>query len=271
MSALHVVTDREWMVDELSHNTIFPVVRSLGLDIPKHSNDDLWWIPQGIANRFITSGVKFHFSAPGPSWLAEVPYELTQRKVHVAKAGNIYTFSNTKRFWKFAEAKVDFMLAGEYTTEKLNNILRANKVPDDSLLQFSDVVDIKNEFRFFIVDGKISSYSAYVNRESNRETIYYDSNFSDPKDMDDAYSFTASIAPVLHSPRGYALDVASLRNGSFVVLEANPAWCSAWYGSEINGVVESICASHNDFEEWIYKPDPLLVKKYSKMMPLKWQ
>lgn len=271
MSALHIVTNRQWMVDELSHNTLFPVEHSLGLDIPRHSSDDLWWIPQGIANRFIASGVKFSFSAPGPSWLPGIPAKLLQRKVQVITAGNLYTFSNTKRFWKFAEAKVDFMLAGEYTTQELISLLKVNKIPDDSLLQFSTVVDIKNEFRFFIVDGKITAYSAYLNRESGQETIYYDANFTNPFDLDEAYSFAASVAPVLDSPRGYALDVASLRDGNFIVLEANPAWCSAWYGSEIDGVVRSIEASHNDSKKWFYKPDPLLVKKYSKMVSLKWQ
>lgn len=271
MSALHIITDRQWMADELSKNTLFPVTHSLGLDIPKHSFEDLWWIPQGIANRFIKSGVEFYFSAPGSSWLTSVPYNLTQRKIQVTTVGNLYTFPNTKRFWKFAEAKADFMLAGEYTTEELNKILKANQVPDDSLLQFSDIVNIKNEFRFFIVDGQISAYSAYLNRESGQEIIYYDSNFTTPSDIDEAHRFVASNAPRFDSPRGYALDVASLQDGSFIVLEANPAWCSAWYGSEINGVVRSIEASHNDSKKWLYKPDSLLVKKYSKMMPLKWQ
>lgn len=271
MSALHVVTDRQWMVDELSQNTLFPVVRSLGLDVPKHSTHDLWWIPQGIANRFLVSGVSFNFSAPGSSWLPNLSRDLTKREIKLIKVKDLNSVPNVLRFWKFAEAKVDFMLADKYTTEELSSILKNNNVPDESILQYSDIVDIENEFRFFISDKKIKAFSPYLNRESGKEVIYYDSDFAQPKDTADAYDFAASIAPILPSPRGYALDVASLRDGSFIVLEANPAWCSAWYGSEINGVVKAIWASHNDLEEWAYTPDPLLVEKYSKMMPLKWR
>lgn len=268
---LHLVCDRQWMKEELSANSLATVEHSYGFDIPEFSSQDSWWIPQGIANRFIQSGMTFNFQAPGAYWLDKISPELTRRKVETFKVSE-FEFrqdnSNKKSFWKFAEAKVDSFPAGMRTNEEVLAYIEKYEVPQDSVLQRSSYLNLGNEYRFFIIKGQIMTYSKYLTRKNNLELTYYDYSNVDLRESHAIAAYVARIAPELPSPEAYVLDVSTCSSGGFAVLEANPAWCSAWYGAEINGVVKTILASNHFNKKWHYSPDALLVEKYKRMMPL---
>jgi hypothetical protein len=263
------------MIDELSLANNVVVKHSYGLDIPIHSNDDAWWIPQGIANRFIHSGVVFTPQAPGSKWLPSQPKEFVGREVESIAVKDIKqnvlsplltrAINGEKLFWKFAEAKVDIFLGEVRAFNEVLAYIDAYGIPDESVMQVSEIVDVQNEYRFFIVNGVIKACSPYLNRIHGTEVTYYDSPYANTEEFQAIQAYVSSIAPQLTSPDAYVLDVASVSNGSFIVLEANPAWCSAWYGSDIDGVTETILASWLPNENFVYMPDALLVKTYSKM------
>lgn len=267
---LHLICNRQWMVNELSSNSLVPVEHSFGYDIPFYSSSDSWWIPQEMATRFIQSGVKFNFQSPGAFWLDNVPLELRGRNVKTIPAGDIAVNENLNEinFWKFAEAKVDTFIAGIRTGYEVLDYINTYKVPSNSMLQKSDFLKLKNEYRFFIVEGEIVTSSLYLTRKNGEELTYYDYDIIDVKESEAVTAYVASVAPVLASPEAYVLDVATTCDGNIIVLEANPAWCSAWYGAGINKVAETILASNVATKKWHYSPDSLLLEKYRKMVPL---
>jgi hypothetical protein len=274
-TVLHLICNQSWMISELSlsENTI--VKHSYGLDIPVHSINDAWWIPQGIANRFIHSGVIFTPQAPGSNWLPSQPKELVKRNVESITVKDIKekisspllmrAINGEKLFWKFAEAKVDTFMGEARDFNDVLTYIDDYDIPDDSVMQVSEVLDVQNEYRFFIVNNEVKACSPYLNRIHGVELTYYDSSYINTEEFEAVQAYVRSIAHRLNSPSAYVLDVASLPNGEFVVLEANPAWCSAWYGADIDGVVETIVASWLPSESFTYIPDMLLTKTYSKM------
>jgi hypothetical protein len=268
---LHLVCDRQWMKEELSVNSLVKIDHSYGFDIPEFSSQDSWWIPQGIANRFIQSGMLFNFQAPGPYWLSQISSEFTKRLVETFQVKELKSYinhSDEKNFWKFAEAKIDSFPAGMRTDQEVLSYMKEYEIPQDSVLQKSTYLDIKNEYRFFIIKGKIMACSRYLTRKNNLELTYYDYPDLDVNESRAITAYVASIAPSLPSPEAYVLDVSTCYSGGFAVLEANPAWCSAWYGADINGVIKTILASNQPNKKWHYSPDAFLVEKYKKMIPL---
>lgn len=266
---LHLVCHKQWMVNELSKNSILPIKHSLGLDIPTYNQNDAWWIPQGIANRFIKSEVNLSFQAPGAYWLDTVPEKFKNRKTITFKAGDIEKISlPTQGFWKFAEAKVNIFPAEIRTRQEVTTWLHVNQIPSNSVLQYSEPIELVNEYRFFIVNGHPVTGSIYLTRKNNLELTYYDYEGYNETEYVKVASEVGQIAPLLASPAGYVLDVATTPEGKVIVLEANPAWCSAWYGCNIDQVVKTIIKASVFNSTWSYKPDAFLVKKYNKMVVL---
>jgi len=273
-SLLHIVTERNWMASELKNNSLgIDVIHSYGLDMPDSKKDDLWWITQGWANKALSSGFDLTLQAPGPKWLSNIDKQFSRRNVETLQVQELSSSSSLSRsnklFWKFAEAKIDSFPAEPRYIEDVIDFCRKNSIPDESYLQVSEILDIHKEYRFFIKNSLIQGCSWYSTYEKGNQEIYYDNTDYIPKELDTVTSYVALIAPQLPSPSGYVLDVASLRSGGFAVLEANPAWCAAWYGANIDGVLKTIEASTKYHPEWTYKPDAYLVKKYSQMRPLK--
>lgn len=272
MSNLQVVTDRRWMVEELSATTLLSVRSSHGLDIPVHTPDDAWWIAQGIATRFQLSGVNWRLQSPGPNWLGDLPLKYAGREVESLSLSQLaQRDASTIAHIKFAEAKSEVLVAAVRTVGEAVALLEKAGVPEDSALQLSEVLELDSEWRFYVREGKVVAHSGYLTRAEGQEFTYYDRPVVEGEGFAQAATLANEVAARVDAPAGYTLDVARTVAGEALVLEANPAWCSAWYGAQIDPVVRTIIAACKPSTRWAWRPDASMLARYARARALPWR
>lgn len=270
MNILHMVSQTNWEREEISANTVISVKCSYGLDIPVYDSGDVWRIPQNPASHFKLSGAQLTLQAPGPFWLDSVPVELLGRSVVTLRADEVGSVvTGEDMFWKFAETKNESFLAQQISTQNVLSYLHEFHIPNDSILQFSSRVNLGNEYRFFVCDKKAITGSLYLARDSDgNETIIYDGAKAPLVEYERALNFLNGCLPDLDIPDGVVIDVSFIGERP-IILEANPAWCSGWYDSDIDKVVETIIASCRVSKLWEWVPDSFLIQKNTKKPDLK--
>jgi hypothetical protein len=280
MSTLRLLTDRAWMRDELARNTVLPVAAAFGYEIPAYEPGDVWWIPQGIATRFLLNGVPLHAQAPGPWWLDGIGYGALQRTFSTLTMDELNSVKDMYRykphFYKFAEAKVDWFPAGLKGAADARRLLAEHTVPDDAVLQVGQPIRLGNEYRFFVRDGAPVASSIYLLRHEvgsdEYAYTYYDIEEREltvpHEEQREAEAFLRAALPSISGPDGYVIDVGFKDGTTPVILEANPAWCSAWYGCDIDEVVRTIIAAHQPSDRWRWAPDAYLLAHYAGMRAL---
>lgn len=268
---LIVVTDRNWMRQELASSSRVPVTGSYGLDVPAHAKDDAWWIPQSPATRFQLSGVQWHLQSPGPYWMSELPLKYAGRDIRALTLSELAQMPKDHvAHIKFAEAKSEVLQAKVQPVGDVLDLLYRKGVPGDSVLQLSEPLDLGDEWRFWICRGSVVASSRYLHREGGAEVTYYDLEESRGEGYERALALASEVCSRVDAPAGYVLDVALTAAGEALVIEANPAWCAAWYGSEIDGVVGSILSANESDERWTWHPDASLIQRHARQRALPW-
>jgi len=265
-----VVTQRSWMARELATNTRgVTVVPEPGLFAPavQEGPDVSWWMPIGFATRLHCEGAARELSAPGPGWLAAVPAALSGRVVASCQVADLEDLPCTGVFWcKPAEAKVESFPGGWYTAEQV----AALNLHPDSWVQWTPTrLDLSVEFRCYVLEGEVLTASPYL----LGELTYYDMDEAmlGAVPAADATAFARTVVDRLGAaqPGAYVLDVGfDLISGRWVVVEANPAWCSAWYGCAIDAVLATITASCRCADGWRWVPAAELVHHARRAGPL---
>lgn len=268
---LIVVTDRNWMQQELASNSRVETLRSYGLEVPQHAQEDAWWIPQSPATRFQLSGMQWRLQSPGPRWMEQLPLKYAGRDIRVLTFGELKSLprEHTAHI-KFAEAKSEVLQASVQSVGEAVDLLLAANTPDDSLLQLSEALDLGDEWRFWIRNNQVVASSRYLHRVGGAEVTYYDQEEARGEGYEQAHHLASEVAARIDAPDGYVLDVALTVSGQALVIEANPAWCAAWYGSEIDGVVDAVLAANEPNERWAWHPDASLLRRYSRQRALPW-
>lgn len=269
-----IVDQSNWRRDELSAQKIIEVKHSYGIDIPTHNKEDIWWIPQGWACRVNNSLIAHNMpllrlTSPGAYLLPSTPPEALRRSVEAVTAYNAW--SNPREgWWKMAEAKSDKFIAKFRTIPELIKDINNAELPSESLLHYtSTTLPILEEYRSFIKEGKVLTTSIYLSNTNGQTRTIHDSPLvNEPKVLKKVKEFLEKILTKIESPAGFVADTALLEDGSLVVLEYNPSWCSGWYECELTGVIKSIEASFSNYPNWAWVPDSSLQEIYSKQRPL---
>lgn len=274
---LVVCSITNWVVQDFRDAKIadLEIIGDRGFDLPRvnPSPETAWWMPTEHAVKLRYSGLILPLVSPGSHWLSTVPTHLTGRSIvtetvedTLSNASSFANASNRKIWIKPAEFKHQSFFAGLYTKEQIQSF----NLPSNALLQWTDtILDIQEEHRFYVVDGTVVTGSEYL----VDGVTYYDGATSQMKD--DALYFAQYAAAELNEnqPPAYTLDVAyDKASKSWIVLEGNPMFSSAIYGSNPAVVVDALlrCVNPEDNErKWLWKPDPYLVKKYACMRPLR--
>lgn len=290
---LHVVSQRTWVAEELSGTDLATVRQSYGLDIPEHHPDDSWWMPAEQAARMLRSGVDLRLTAPGPKFLSScVGPEFLGRTVHTCRVKNLKRSIGWNHktaepiFAKPAEAKVETVPARIYWDDHFTERAVA-ALPGDSWIQWTPtLLDLAVEYRFYVRSHRVVAGSLYLVTDPNGvQTTYYDGARSSVVTGCDARDFAREVVAELSGktgkrasqPDAYCLDVGWDRAQSrWVVVEANPAWCSAWYAATdpLRGrrdeVVKTILASCHGAEDsrWSWRPDAYLIERAERQRPL---
>lgn len=280
---IRVVTSRSWVARELASNTVEPVEQSFGLDLPESvSRDDGWWMPAEHAARVVRQ-LPLRLTAPGPRWLTDLPEALRGREVLSFTVADwlreLHDTVGDGGWCKPAEAKIEAFPAAWRTPDELAALLAETAMPPDSWVQWCPQrLDLAAEFRCYVLDGQVAAHSLYLTTDrSGRQTTYYDGAACDTDTDTDALAFARTAAQQLWhiggAPSAYCIDVGYDRaSGRWLVIEANPAWCSAWYGCDIDAVATTILAacrpSAAEHNRWGWRPDAYLTARAARMLPL---
>lgn len=283
-SRIEVISTRGWLARELGGNTVLPVTGDYGLHLPAHPLASAWWMPAEHAARLLRQNVPLTFSAPGPRWLPDrLPEVFTGRRVEaftVADTANRLrddSGSDTARAWfcKPAEVKIDAFPAAWRSREELLALQDDVGMPPDAWIQATvSKLDLEHEVRCHVLDGNVVSRSLYLTTGTDgRQVTYYDGATCSAGRLADAVSFAREVSAELGTtggqPSGYVLDVGWDRiRARWVVIEANPAWCAAWYGADLDGVVATIVRSCRPDPGWEWCPDAYLVQRAARMVQL---
>lgn len=157
-------------------------------------------------------------------WLARLPEKFLSRKVDFMTLGEAAELTETK-FIKPADDKcfdAKVYEAGEF---KPNEIISRQ-----SPVLVSDIVRFDLEYRCFIMDGKVKTWSNY---------IYYD-EIANPKFWhtipNDIGPFVEFVESAVKECRietvASVIDVGRIVNKGWAIIETNPAWASGLYGCD---------------------------------------
>lgn len=267
---LHLVSQQRWMAQELAGNGIgIPVMRCFGLDIPTHTEADAWWMPAQWAARAGLAGARMSLSAPGPRWLASLDRTVLGREVRACTVRDLGDLPNVAGWCKPAEAKIDGFTAGWRSKAGLFAAVEAVGMPQDAWIQWCpDRLDLVAEYRCHVMDGDVRTVSPYL----VDGYTYYDmvdggpgaTRLGNTCEQNTAHLLAQSVVDDLGragQPAAYVLDVGFTLSGQCVVVEANPAWCSAWYGAAIDAAVTVISRSCRPDGPWRWRPDPYLLAR----------
>lgn len=273
---IHVVTQRNWQAEELQAKG-WETRQCIGLDVPMHEAKDSWWMPQAFAAR-IKRSLDHHnlpplkLTAPNSSLLPDTPRELSGRRVGIV---SVYDAQNSivewpdGLWWKMATAKHDDFICQPLSHEELMTLLEKLKLPEDSLLQYSEeLTGIISEHRFFIANRKIKAHSGYLKGEV---TVYDGATFTEEETSRAIAKVEELLGSEIDLPKAFVIDVALTTEEAFI-LEYNPAWCSGWYDCDVRGVLETIKVSTHptkrELKLWGYQPDAMFSNKMSVPLPL---
>ena len=244
---LIVCSQRRWVADDMVNGADgrYPVRWDMGLDLPCAGPDlAAWWAPTEHAGRLLRAGAHLDLSAPGPSWLARVPAGLTGRPVWAGRLSDLA--AAPRRGWaKPAEAKVPGLGAAWYeSTDEFAAKARAAGFPTAGWVQVSPLrLELAEEHRCYVLAGAVLTSSPYLLAGGSS----YEEGWEHRADLQHASArgFAQDVVDEMgeDQPSAYTLDVGRTVEGTWVVIEANPAWCSGTYGCELTAVADTVVES----------------------------
>lgn len=275
------------------HGVPIDVFQDWGFDIdPKKALETIWWAPGAWVASAYKAGVRLPLTSCGPYWLERLPMEYRGRGVKTMTLAESIRRMPDQAEWdvfvKLPEAKLEHFPAAVHKRNRHWEATMAQyHLPDDALIQLQDVRKFWIEYRFWIAYGEIKAHSLYQfspARWSNKEPMPEPVWWGQPEfpsaveahgRFNNALNACADTVERLLAdervkyPRGFVLDVGIAGDADPVVIEANAAWSSGPYDGQVNGIYETIVASHDfnrEFPEWAWDPNPAL---YRKAAPLK--
>lgn len=251
---LRVVTSARWLAEDLASVGVLPVRHDLGIDLRSTSPTTAWWAPMHFAARMFATTGHNPFRAPGPRWTADLDRTWTGRTVVVTTAGALEAAAGCAPLLehepvhvKPAEVKVSSLTAHVVAHPGAARAAVADsRLHPDTPVQLSQVIDPVAEYRMFVLDGEVVAASAYL-----VDGVTWDGwGETDAPHAGEAQRFATDVLSdprtTAGGPRAFVMDVARTGDGRWVVLEANPAWCSNPYHADRRGVVAAVLAAQGD-------------------------
>ena len=107
----------------------------------------------------------------------------------------------------------------------------------DILCVVSPSVDIEEEYRFIVVDGKVVSGSLYMDRNNRKSwSAYYDRLCKDKKAM----KFAEDMTKIYQPDKTYTIDICKLSSDEYKLIELNSFCCGSMYGNDYDAVVKEV-------------------------------
>ena len=166
---------------------------------------------------------------PPDDWLPRLPDEYRRRAVRLTTLGEARTDPNP-RFVKPPNDK-------SFTAGVYRGVDLPKDFSDEMPVLVADVVKWEKEFRCFILDRQMRTFSIYL-----RDRVLQKENGFASSDEEDA-EVTAFVNRVLADsrvalPEAIVMDVGVIWNRGWAVVELNAAWASGLYGCDEAKVLE---------------------------------
>lgn len=266
---LRVVSSASWLARDLARAGTVPVVGDLGLDIPAETDGTAWWCPGLFAARLHATGVPVPFAGPPAPWQAAIAGDWLGRDVRAATLAELTAAGwdlTRPAFAKPADVKAAAVPARWWPrlSDFVEAATAAGLPPSTPVLVCRTRVQFETEYRCFVADGQVVAASMY--RDGDQTWDAWDEE--DAQRCGAAVTFAERVVESLaDQPDGWVLDVGQSRDGTWMVVEANPSWCANPYHCESAGVVRSVLAAQrrDGDRRWLWQPGDWLK---SRALPL---
>lgn len=208
------------------------VVRARGIQLPDIDDSEIIIYVEALFAAVIAKKIGRKLLDPSESWLAQVPYEFTKRKIELATLGDARTFTKPA-FVKPPNDKSFVAQVYEAGTQL------PDEFDDDTSVLIAEPVKWESEFRCFCLDGKVKTLSPYVQAGVHAKVNHYK---ADAQDLETATRFAETVLEATQTitPNAIVLDVGQIEGNGWAVVEANGAWGSGVYGCDPNAVLDVI-------------------------------
>lgn len=226
-----------------SHNEILALqlaARTTGWDV--HSAEGSWRLPEDLIAKK-QSGVPYGsqtfceviaqqmgWTLKGNSfdWLAKLPQKYLKRKVEFMTLDAAKKLQETK-FIKPADDKV--FPAGVYSP---GTLITHPVVPQDTPTLVSDVVSFDLEYRCFVTQNQVWTWSNYVFFDLVADHRVW---YMTPADNDTSKQFVEAMLDDLSiddsiNTAASVIDVGRIPGKGWAIIETNQAWASGLYGCD---------------------------------------
>lgn len=207
------------------------VLRLQGWRVPdelRERNDDIALYGEALFAAAIAEALGRVLLEPAPDWLPGLPAPYLRRAVRYTTLGAARE-QEAPAFVKPADGKT--FPARVYASG--HELPSAEIVPDATAVLVSEPVDWGIEFRLFVLDGWIITFSPYLRRGQLAQAG--DGSWSaTPGEVEAALEFAARVLgdPAVGLPPAVVLDVGIIAERGWAVVEANAAWASGLYGCD---------------------------------------
>lgn len=210
--------------------------QSLGFDLP---DDDVVWCPGHYASPMYLA--ETHQFEDTFWWTLDSEY-LGRNVTHCMSAEEAADLLNARKFVKLARHKYDYFPAGVRSSEDM----RDAKPQHEYIV--SDVVDIVDEYRSWVIRGTVEDYSCY-----HMGDWWWDNEGIDAV-LPEEHRILAENAAVDLNHSAVTVDTATLSDGRSIVVETNPTWCSGFYTARPEVVREAVALSQGGVSQ-LFIPD----------------
>lgn len=173
---------------------------------------------------------------PPFSWLSNLNEKYTLRKIQFLKFRDALRFNQTA-FFKPADDKC-FPAKIYQSGAELSEF---TSLSENTPVIVSEPVEWNSEFRFFISDNEIKTFSPY---SRNGELIKNENGewLAIPEENEKAFEFCQKLIEerIENIPPAVVIDIGEIKGRGWAVVEANPCWASGIYGCDPNKVLQVI-------------------------------
>jgi hypothetical protein len=171
---------------------------------------------------------------PPEDWLVRLPHEYKLRDIRLTTLGDARS-NPTPAFVKPPNDKS--FPAGVYSGADL-----PIEYPEDTPVLVSDVVGWDKEFRCFVLDREVKTYSLYSRFGELQREQGFESSAEEDNEMLRFISNLVADSRV-DLPRATVIDVGAITGAGWACVEQNAAWGAGIYGCEPGAALEVIRAA----------------------------
>ncbi|MGU3373799.1 ATP-grasp domain-containing protein [Chryseobacterium sp. M5A1_1a] len=188
---------------------------------------------EDIYSEIVAEQCNLTLTKPDDNWLASISEEFTKRKITY---GQLKDFTHEENiFIKCSDFKS--FKAGVF--DKVTDIKGFDSLDLEIPVFTSEVVEWQLEVRCFVLNNEIKTHSSYW-RNNNFDTAL----LSEIEEKELFKFFTDFIQQYSSTlPKAIVLDFGIIKEKSWALIEANPAWCSGLYACDAEKALTVIVES----------------------------